>query len=293
MGRYDRDSKRYSRSKGKQANGIPAWLTIILMLTGIAAGFFLRPVADSLVDPLTHLAELAIAPKTAHPDIAATPPPLTPSPVPANANPELEPTSPPPAPIILPTLDSSDNQFRTQTLTAAPELAPWLVGDNLIRKFMLLANDLSQSQRTNKHLDFLKLSQPFSVNSSGTLIAPASYQRYKPFVSAIDQLDADAVLRVYQTFKPLGQQVLAELGYPDDYTVDALLSKAATAILNAPIIEGDISVVKHSIYYHYTDPQLEAMNPVNKQMLRMGPENTRIIQTKVAALLAKLHGGGR
>jgi hypothetical protein len=33
--------------------------------------------------------------------------------------------------------------------------------------------------------------------------------------------------------------------------------------------------------YKYADPKLERLNAVSKQMIRMGPRNTRIIQKKL------------
>jgi hypothetical protein len=42
------------------------------------------------------------------------------------------------------------------------------------------------------------------------------------------------------------------------------------------------------VLYKYADSELENASPVHKQMLRMGPENTRIIQQKVRLLLEGL-----
>jgi len=45
---------------------------------------------------------------------------------------------------------------------------------------------------------------------------------------------------------------------------------------------------RNSIHYKFADQQLEALNPVHKQMLRMGPDNTRIIQNKLRLFVAGL-----
>ncbi|MDD5272499.1 MAG: DUF3014 domain-containing protein [Methylovulum sp.] len=294
MGRYDRDSGRYSRLKSKNGNGIPFWAAVILMVSTAGAGYFARPFIDHLLEPFNPTAlltpETALLPPL--PKLTSPEPTLTTTEIkpPETAPDSLEPLVTPPAPIILPELDSSDNEFRKATATAAPELAPWLASDGLIRKFVVLTNDLAQGQRISKHLEFLKLSQAFTVKTEhdGLFIAPESQQRYNALALAIDHLDANAILGVYQIFKPLFQQVFSEFSYPDDYTLETLFSKAATEILAAPIIEGPIPVIKHLLHYQFADPQLEAMNPVHKQMLRMGPENTRIIQNKARGLLDKL-----
>jgi hypothetical protein len=58
--------------------------------------------------------------------------------------------------------------------------------------------------------------------------------------------------------------------------------------LAAPVIEGRIALVRPTVNYKFADQKLEALSPVRKQMIRMGPENTRIIQNKVRMLVEEL-----
>jgi len=96
------------------------------------------------------------------------------------------------------------------------------------------------------------------------------------------------MVAVYQRFRPLLLQVFAEFSYPDGYNLDDIFIKAAAEILTAPIIEQPIALVKYSLRYRYADPELEALGPVQKQMLRMGAENTRLIQNKMRMLVDEL-----
>ncbi|WP_333873139.1 DUF3014 domain-containing protein [Methylobacter sp.] len=185
--------------------------------------------------------------------------------------------------VILPDLDHSDTLLREEMSGISPMLAGWLNTDQLIRKYVVIANDFSQGLRLEKHLRFLELDQPFAVDqdNGGLFISPKSYQRYDRLTAAINKLDVQATLAVYKKFRPLLMQVFSEFSYPNEYGLDDIFTKAAAVILAAPVKDGQIALERHSIQYKFADPQLEALNPIHKQMLRMGPDNTRIIQNKL------------
>lgn len=191
---------------------------------------------------------------------------------------------------VLPVLEHSDALFRDAVTTVAPGLADWLNTDQLIRKYMLIANDFSQDLRLEKHLRFLKLEQPFAAiqQDDKLVIATESYRRYDRLAAAVNALDSQAALDTYKKFRPLLVQVFSEFSYPEEYSLEDVFAKAAAVILAAPVVEGDIAIVKHAVNYKFADPQLESSNPVHKQMLRMGPENTRLIQNKLRQLVEGL-----
>jgi len=191
---------------------------------------------------------------------------------------------------ILPDLDHSDALFREEMTGISPALAGWLNTDQLVRKYVVIVNDFSQGLRLEKHLRFLQPDQPFAVEQQdGSLfISTKSYQRYDWLAAAINELDVQATLAVYKKFRPLLLQVFREFSYPDEYSLEDIFTKAASVILAAPVVDGRLAVLRHSINYKFADRQLEAANPVHKQMLRMGPENTRIIQNKLRILVEGL-----
>jgi hypothetical protein len=43
------------------------------------------------------------------------------------------------------------------------------------------------------------------------------------------------------------------------------------------------------VYYQFADPRLEALPGAQKQLVRMGPENTRLIKNKLRSLLDALN----
>jgi Protein of unknown function (DUF3014) len=101
-----------------------------------------------------------------------------------------------------------------------------------------------------------------------------------------------AAVAVYQKFRPLMLQVFAEFSYPQDIPLETIVKKAVAEILAAPVIEGQVTLNRPSDYYKFSDPNLEALNAVQKQMIRMGPANTRIIQNKCREFLVELAKSG-
>ena len=224
--------------------------------------------------------------------------------VPIEAESELLPTAP--EPVVssggeaanqasdLPDLLSSDDVFRGALIKLSPGLRPWLNSNLLIRKYVVIINDFSQGQRIFKHLSFLRLEEPFAVEQgeNGLQIAPKNYRRYDPMAQTINAIDTRAAVALYKRFRPLMLQVFAEFSYPKDITLEGIVKKAGSEILAAPVIDGPVALVRPSVFYKFSDPALEGLNPVQKQMIRMGSENTRLIQNKCREFLVELGKAG-
>jgi len=311
MGRYDqaksKKSGRYDRGKSHQARnrdstGISISAVIVLIILASAGGFYFAtqfsngvalPELNTLLTPFSDNTQgAAEADSDAQTDIAD-----------AEANVDEKPTATDmeAAPdnleelqqeeqVILPLLDSSDEAFRDEVMKLSPGLAPLVDTEHLIRQYVVIANDFSQGLRIENHLRFLKLPEPFVADQSekGLFIAEKSYRRYDKLAAAINAMDVQATLAVYKKFKPLLMQVFAEFSYPEGTELEDIFTKAAAEILAAPVIEEPIALVKPSVRYKFADSRLEELNPVHKQMIRMGPENTHIIQSKVRMLVEEL-----
>lgn len=190
----------------------------------------------------------------------------------------------------LPDLLSSDSFVRAELIKLLPGLAQWLNFDQLIRRYMQIANDFAQGQRVTKHVSFLRQDEAFTVQQgeNGLIIAPKSFRRYNVLAETIQAINAKSAAATYIKLRPLLLQVFAEFAYPKDVSMESIIKKAAGEIIAAPVLEGDIYVTRPSMYYKYADPSLEALSPVKKQMLRMGAENTKIIQNKCREFLVEL-----
>jgi hypothetical protein len=56
----------------------------------------------------------------------------------------------------------------------------------------------------------------------------------------------------------------------------------------APVREGPVFVEADENVYTFADAKLEALGPVEKHLLRMGPRNTRLVQAKAREIEAAL-----
>lgn len=190
----------------------------------------------------------------------------------------------------LPTLGESDPAFRQALLAVSPQLTPWLPASAVLKSYLRIVNDFSQGLRLEKHMHFLKPAQPFAVQQTadGLVISEEAYRRYDSLAAAINAIDVNMAVRLYRRYEPLLAEVYDEFGYPTDRPLQDIFLKAAAQILAAPLIEQPIALTRPSVFYKYKDESLEGLSPVAKQMLRMGPGNTRIIQSKVRALVQGL-----
>ncbi|MGR9101165.1 MAG: DUF3014 domain-containing protein [Gammaproteobacteria bacterium] len=211
--------------------------------------------------------------------------------------PETEETDPrgkeevPDRPVLpLPALEQSDSAIREELIGLSSGLAEWLEFDDIIRKYLTAINDFSQGQRPYKHFNFLVHKEPFKAkkDEQGLYIDPEGYGRYDGFAQAVDQMDAEAAIALYQRYKPLLRQVFEEFGYPRDHQIDDIVRKAIAKILEAPVLEDRIGLVRPSVSYKFADENLESLGPVQKQMIRMGPRNTVTIQNKLREFIQTL-----
>ncbi|MCK5665179.1 MAG: DUF3014 domain-containing protein [Thiotrichaceae bacterium] len=190
----------------------------------------------------------------------------------------------------LPPLNESDELFRENLVVMSSGLGVWLQGENLITSYMTIINDFSQGLRIYKHMRFLSLNKPFAVkqDQQGLYIDPAGYNRYNQLVAAVNAISVQEALSLYKRYRPLFQQVFEQFGYPDDHHVDDIMKKAVANIVAAPVIEARIGLIRPTVRYKFADKNIESLDPVQKQMIRMGPENTRVVQEKLRAFVVAL-----
>ena len=67
-----------------------------------------------------------------------------------------------------------------------------------------------------------------------------------------------------------------------------MAGKALKRIIDAPVLDKAPRLVPKGANFAYEDEKLEALGPVEKLLLRMGPRNTRLIQTKAREIAAAL-----
>jgi hypothetical protein len=186
-------------------------------------------------------------------------------------------------PITLPPLDASDTLVRTlvQALTESPAAMAWLPTTGLIRNFTVVVSNVAEGATPAKQLKVLRPQGPFRITSraGNTVVDPRSYDRYATIADAVASVDPGGAAKLYATLKPRIEDAQRDLGSADSF--DHTLERAIVALLSTPALDGSEALKPKGIGYGYADPRLESLTPAQKQLLRMGPRNVRVIKAKL------------
>jgi hypothetical protein len=185
------------------------------------------------------------------------------------------------------TLEESDEPLRDSLapLIDSSLLASALDADDLLERGVAVIDALSRGDIRHKLLPLSPPQGKFLVLKEGSqeIVDPAGYRRYDAYAQAIESLDTDALVEVFDRFRPLLEEAYGLLGYEAE-AMDNALIRGLDRIIDAPVVEGRIEVRKVEAVYKYEDPNLEQLPKLHKQLLRMGPTNTRRVQAQAEAL---------
>lgn len=178
-------------------------------------------------------------------------------------------------------------------LSSSPELARWLATDDLIRQMAHVIDRVSRGQTPAADLAVIKPRDIFEVDRRrGQLtLDPASYRRYDGLASTVGGLDADAVARAYFTIRPRLDEAYRALGRSES-GVDAALDAALAMLVATPAVRDPIALRPgKGATFAFADPALESLTPVQKQLLRMGPDNARRVQERLKQIADAIRAG--
>ncbi len=213
-------------------------------------------------------------------------------PAPATTPPPPPPPPEPAAPTVeLPPLDVSDEFTRrlVEGLSSHPQLAAWLVPEDLVRRFVATIDNVARGEDPRPHLRFLDPGQGFEVGFEGDrmMIDERSFERYDLVTEVFTSLDTDSSVRLYRELSPLIDEAYRELGYPaGDF--DQVMQRAIRRILDAPVPARPLEVEPRLKGYRFKSPAFENLGAIEKQLLRMGPANVRKIQSKLRLIRTAL-----
>ncbi|MCB1701523.1 MAG: DUF3014 domain-containing protein [Pseudomonadales bacterium] len=192
---------------------------------------------------------------------------------------------------VLPPLEESDVLVREQFAAAGagPALEPIGQQENLIQQGVVLIDGFSRGEVLRKLLPLPAPAVAFPVEElDGQMyMNPQGYARYNDYAESIAGLDTQSVVNSFHLMRPLLEQAYGQLGLnPGDF--DNAVVRTLDRILATPEIDEPIALTRKSVMYKYADPKLEQLAPIQKQLLRMGPENIRRIKEQARALRAGL-----
>jgi hypothetical protein len=193
--------------------------------------------------------------------------------------------------IPLPPLPETDALMRQLVvkLSSHPRVLAWLATNGLIENFAVATLNLSEGKTPVAHWPTLAPKARFSVLQSprGTVLDTKSYRRYDDYAAAISGLDPAGTARLYLTVKPRIIDAYRALGYPEG-DFDPVLERAIGVLLATRPLAGDLALREKVITYEFVDPDIESLPAAAKQLLRMGPDNMRIVQTKLRDIAVQL-----
>ncbi len=233
----------------------------------------------------------------------AIPEPEPPVPEPvieAEPEPELEPEQVVEAPVeeevepafVLPRLNDSDQLIRdgVVSLTRHEGVNTWLSPNELIRKFVAFVEGVAIGQVAKDPVRDLAPQGPFlasQISEQVYLLDSASYERYDFFSEVVVSLDARRSAEFYLLVHPMLQEAYGELGSPDKKFNDVVF-KAIGRLLETPVINKPIRLLRPVVMYQFEDKKLESLSAAQKQLIRMGPKNTRALQVKLSEIALEL-----
>lgn len=197
----------------------------------------------------------------------------------------VQPAAPPAREEPLPPVDESDARIRKLLAGVSPQLAPFLGEKGLLERWVQVANALAEDRSPREPLSFLAPKRPFEVQQkrTRTFVDPKTYGRYDAFANVVASVDAKAFAEVVRELRPVLQLAYRSLGYANR-DVDQLASRALQRLVQAKVVDGPIELKPAGALYKYADEKLEALGPVEKHLLRMGPANEKKIQQKAAEI---------
>lgn len=185
----------------------------------------------------------------------------------------------------LPNLNNSDNYVREELaiMDGGASLLMYLVSDELVRKFVIMIENISRGEFPERNLPLLYPQERMTVTELGSefyLMDEQSYQRFNSLVTSLTNISTERAVDFYQQLQPLFREAYAELGLRNSDFNDALML-AIDNVLNARTAPQPQQLIRPNLNYLYANPEIENYTDVEKLLLRIGPENTERLQRRL------------
>lgn len=181
----------------------------------------------------------------------------------------------------LPPREESDEWLREEAAELSPDSQwpEWLGTDDIVDRVVLGVVNVAAGESPAGQFPFLQPSDTFAVVVEGdrTFADPENGRRYDGLVRVVTSLDAQATARFYRGVSPLLEAGLRELGFVDR-EFDEFARSALDVVLETEVPDGPLELEAQGIVWSYVDPEVEALSPAAKHLLRIGPDNLRRLQ---------------
>lgn len=235
-----------------------------------------------------------IWPPKGEPAPTATAPPPEPPPSPimtAIEEPAPEPSEPPPPPPEpvedpLPRLEESDDAVRDAVgdIPLGTAGQQYLIPGNIIERSASLIYLMAQGDVPYKLLPVSRPKAAFPIRDDGTQVVtdPAGFERYDALTQWLQSLDLESLLSSLEWFIPLFREAWSYYG-EDPAAFDMAVVMTLDLVIATPEIDlSEARLIRKEAVWIFEDPAIEGLAPIQKQVLRMGPENAKILKAKAA-----------
>lgn len=187
----------------------------------------------------------------------------------------------------LPDLDESDTFVRDRValMSNSGVLKKWLLANDLIRRLASYLDGLSRGVILGKIIPLSPADGEFATHrlDGKILMNAGNYERYNNTISVLISMDMKLMAQMFHFARPLLEKAFSELGY-QPRQMDGIILSALDQVSSTPIILNPIELTRDSVIYKFADPDLESLSPLQKQLIRSGPENTKRLQKQVKIL---------
>jgi len=220
-----------------------------------------------------------------------TAPPLAPPPSPVAAeieDPTPQPPPPPPAPVEepLPRLEESDDAVRDALgdIPLGTAGQQYLTPSNIIERSASVVYLMAQGDVPYKLVPVSRPKAAFPFKDDGTrvVIDPAGFERYDSLTQWLGSLDLESLLSSLEWFIPLFREAWSYYG-EDPAAFDMAVVMMLDFLIATPEIDlSEAQLIRREAVWIFEDPAIEGLAPIQKLMLRMGPENAEILKAKAS-----------
>ena len=191
----------------------------------------------------------------------------------------------------LPALNDSDPVVRDSLVGVfgAGPIERFLVPQNIVRHIVVTVDNLPRRKVAVELRPVKPTGGQALVAGRGdtTTLGEANFERYAPLVKVVQGTDVKSLAVVYTRLYPLFQQAYEDLGYPGKYFNDRLV-EVIDHLLQTPEVAGPIPLVQPKVFWEYADASLENRSAGQKLLIRMGPQNARVIKNKLREFRAEI-----
>ncbi len=174
------------------------------------------------------------------------------------------------------------------TLSNNPTLARLFATKGIVRGLTLAVVQIGDGKTPASPLAILRPASRLRIAGSPSgRVEPVTYIRWDSAVGALVSVSPADTAQAYVDVKRLFDEAYRDLGHPEG-DFDEAIVRAIRTLDATPNIAGDPTLVERSSYFEHEDPSLRSLQPVQKQLLLIGPAHRQRLMAwlkQVAAIL--------